>query len=333
MIYFSKVLMKGDVRMTQSFSNREQLTQLAQDYYLAGLSITELSDKYQKSRYLITKALDEARENGIVSIKINTSVERNYQLETAIKKRFNIPFVAVVKDSNAGDRDYNSILECAAEHIQSLIRDSHIVGMTWGSTIYSVIGHFKNTLRDDLTFTQFIGENMKYNSEAGSRRMVECAASHYEAKYMTIPLPLYIVSNEARQLLPEEPAVKMTFAAARRMDMLFCGLGTIDSINSIQTWKNAREQIFPEVDPEKIAGMLYARPYDINGNFLTKKNDTVAGLSLEEILTTPRRVGVVRSKFKTNAALGALRGEMLTDIVMSEGIAQRILIADDETKN
>lgn len=319
--------------MTQSFSSREQLTQIAQDYYLGNLSVTELSEKYNKSRYLITKALDEARENGIVSIKINTAIERNYQLETELKKRFDIPFVAVVKDSDAGDRDYESILECAAEHIQSLIKESHTVGMTWGSTIYSVITHFKNNLRDDLTFTQFIGENMKYNSEAGSKRMVERAASYYEAKYMTLPLPLYVINQTARQLLPDEPAVKMTFAAARRMDMLFCGLGTIDSINSISTWKNARDQILPSIKTENIAGMLYARPYDINGNFLIGDQDPAVGLNLEEILTTPRRVGVVRSKFKTNAALGALRGKMLTDIIMSEGIAQRILIADDETKN
>ncbi|KAF0373244.1 sugar-binding transcriptional regulator [Pediococcus acidilactici] len=317
--------------MPKSYSNRKRLTQIAHDYYLSDLSITELSKKYDESRYLITKALDEARTSGIVSIKINAPIERNYQLEEELKKRFNIPFVAVVKESDNGDEDYNNVLECAAERIQILIEKSHIVGMTWGSTVYSVIEHFKNTLRDDLTFTQFIGENMKYNSEAGSRRMVERAASHYEAKYLTLPLPLYIVDDTIREHLPEEPAIRTTLAAARRMDFLFCGLGTISSFNSISTWKSAKNKILPYVNAEDIAGMLYARPYDINGNFLTQTNDKTTGITIDEILTTPRRLGIVHSKFKTSAALGALRGNMLTDMVMSEGIAQRILITDDET--
>jgi DNA-binding transcriptional regulator LsrR (DeoR family) len=318
--------------MAKSYSNRKKLTQIAQDYYLSNLSVTELSDKYKQSRYLITKALDEARKAGIVSIKINAPIARNFQLEEEFKRRFDIPFVSIVKDSDNGDKDYNNILECAAERIQLLIENSHIVGMTWGSTIYSVIEHFKNTLRDDLTFTQFIGENMKYNSEAGSRRMVERAASHYEANFLTLPLPLYIVNDTIRNLLPSEPAIRTTLAAARRMDFLFCGLGTISSFNSIQTWKSARNEILPSVNLNDIAGILYARPYDINGNFLTTEKDTTTGLSIEEILATPRRLGIVRSKFKTNAALGALRGKLLTDIVMSEGIAQRILLADEEFK-
>ena len=38
-----------------------QLADIARDFYLGQLTITQLSEKYQLSRYLITKALNEAR--------------------------------------------------------------------------------------------------------------------------------------------------------------------------------------------------------------------------------------------------------------------------------
>ncbi|XRF76906.1 hypothetical protein OGM84_11820 [Pediococcus acidilactici] len=91
---------------------------------------------------------------------------------------------------------------------------------------------------------------------------------------------LYIVDDTIREHLPEEPAIRTTLAAARRMDFLFCGLGTISSFNSISTWKSAKNKILPYVNAEDIAGMLYARPYDINGNFLTQTNDNLKSSSL-----------------------------------------------------
>lgn len=311
-------------------THRELLAQIAQDYYLSKLSITDLAQKYQLSRYLITKSLDEAMASGLVSIQINSPVARNYQLETEFKKRFGIPHIAILKDANNPTLDGNSIIEFAAEQLQMLIKRSHIIGVAWGSTVYNIIDHFRTELRDDLTFTQFMGENMKYNSAAGSTRMTERAASKFQAKYLTMPAPLYIESDAIRQLLPQEAALKQTFAAANRMDLLFCGLGTLSSIDSILQWRQNKSILFPGVKIDDIVGVLYGRPYDINGHFLIPESDKTFSVSLPAILATPRRIGVIKSKFKTNAALGALRGRMLTDLVMNESIAQRILEADNQ---
>lgn len=205
--------------------------------------------------------------------------------------------------------------------------------MAWGGTVYNIIEKFRSELRDDLTFTQFIGENMKYNSAAGSTRMTERAASKFQARYLTMPAPLYIESDVIRKLLPQEPALKKTFASARRMDLLFCGLGTLSSINSIPQWKQNRQSLFPLLKQNEVVGVLFGRPYDIDGNFINQKSDKTFGVDLQTILATPRRVGVIKSKFKTNAALGALRGNMLTDLITNESIAQRILLADGPGDN
>ncbi|AEB06685.1 transcriptional regulator, DeoR family [Coriobacterium glomerans PW2] len=316
--------------MMQPFSRRELLAHVAQDFYHGKHSIADLSSKYEMSRYLITKALDEALTTGVVTIQINAPVSRNYQLESALKRRFDIAHIAVVREIGDVDRDVNSILEYSAERIQMLIRKAHVIGLSWGSTVFSVIEHFADELREDLTFTQFMGENMKYHSKTGSKRMVELAAAHYEANYATLPAPLYVVSDLVRAALPEEPALRPTLALARRMDMLFCSLGTLDSLLAIPAWKSARAELFPAVESGEVAGMLFGRPYDINGVFLTAQKDTTVGLTLDEIMATPRRIGMVKSKFKTDATLGALRGGLLTELILTEGIARRVLVADDE---
>ncbi len=316
--------------MKKNITHEELLVHIAQDYYYNHLSISEVARKYQTSRYLITKYLQRALKNNVVTIQIHSPYARNFQLETKFKYLFKIPHIAILRTNNETNSTETNIVEYASQRLQLLIDQSHIIGVTWGNTLHEVIDHFNNELQEDLVFTQFMGENMKYNSQAGTTRMVENAASHFEAKYITLPAPLYIVNDKIRKLLPQEPAFKQVMSTASKMDLIFCGIGTVSSIDSIPTWHKFKKKIFPGVKTDQIAGMLFGRPYDINGNFLLPKKDTVMGITLNQILSTSRRFGVIKSKFKTYSALGALRGKLLTDIVMDEGIAQRILMANSE---
>lgn len=312
--------------MAKSVHYQEKLALIAQDYYLSQLTITEISDKYQLSRYLIKKYLDEALSSGLVTVQINSPVSRNLELELRFKKLFHIAHIYIVTNTSTPNDEEEKIVEYAAEQLQTLIHDSHVVGLAWGGTVYDVIANFQPEIREDLIFTQFMGENMKYHSSAGSRRLVEQAAQKFSTHYQTMVGPLYITQASLREALKQEPALRPTLAYTQRMDLIFMGLGTLASIDSIPTWKQNRSAIFPGVNPQDIAGILYGRPYDIQGHILNTKDDTVFGADLATIMAVPRRFAIVKSKFKTRATLGALRGGFLTDLVIDEAIANRILM-------
>ncbi len=310
--------------------HQELLANIAQDYYLSQLTITDLSKKYNLSRYLITKFLDEALSSGLVKISIASPITRNVELEVQFKKLFNIRNAFILKDSDTPNDDIENIIEYASEEVQDLIHQSHIVGVSWGDTVLSIISHFQAEVRDDITFTQFVGKNLKYNSLSGATPMVEKAAAKFGAQYLTMAAPLYVLSDSARESLKNEPALVPTFTAASRMDLLFTGIGTLASIDTISVWKQHRKEIFEGVDLDQITGMLFGRPYDINGSILNTQHDKVFGASIDSILATPHRVGIVKSKFKARALLGALRGQLLTDVITNEAVANRVLL---ELKN
>ena len=100
--------------------HQQLLGNLAQDYYLSKMAISDISKKYNLSRYLIMKYLDEAFSSGIVDISIHTDYDRNAQLERELSNSFDIKNVYVIKDpSNPLDRD-KIIANFAANQIQSL---------------------------------------------------------------------------------------------------------------------------------------------------------------------------------------------------------------------
>ena len=301
------------------------LGNLAQDYYFSKMPINKMVEKYSLSRYLILKYLDEALASGIVEITVHSDYERRVELEKQLKEQFDIEHLYVIQDpENLAKRD-DRIAAFAATQVQALIKQCKIVTLAWGETVFEVIDHFVKTERNDLRFVQFMGENMKYRSSTGSMRMVQRAASKYNAHYYTIPGPLYIINDKIRKGFIKEPSISRALDVAKKADLVLCGIGTIESFHSITLWDEHEDEIFPNVDLKQVAGMIFGRPYDINGNFLNPAADKTLSLPIEEIKAIPRRFGIVQGKSKYRATLGALRGGFFTDLVINEATAIRIL--------
>ncbi|WP_338208002.1 sugar-binding transcriptional regulator [Lactiplantibacillus paraxiangfangensis] len=309
-------------------NHRRLLIGISHDYYLSKINIAEISKKYQVSRYLISKYLDEAMATGLVKININTPIERNSELETEFKKQFSIDHIYIIKDADTTSDDERHVIEFSAEIIQHQILQSQVIGVAWGGTVLSVIDNFQTGTRNDLLFTQFMGDNLKTNAANGSTPLVQKAAAKFGAKYVTIPAPLYLFNDQAHQALAQEPAIVPAISNFDRMDMLFAGIGTLASIDSIPVWKQNRQQILGGANPEDVVGLLYGRPYDINGHVLNEHHDKLFGAKLATILKVPRRFAIVKSKFKSKALLGAIRGRLLTDIIIDEAVANRVLQED-----
>ncbi|MCJ2168119.1 MULTISPECIES: sugar-binding transcriptional regulator [Leuconostoc] len=305
---------------------RTILSQIAEDYYLNKLPFGDISKKYNISRYLVNKYLNEAVKVGIVKIEITENSNRNPQIENILRDKFKDINFYVVQDDINNITTSEHLANFAATYVDEVLQDNNkIVGLTWGETIYTMIDSLKNRPLERVKFTQFLGENMKYNSTAGSMRMVERAAKKVSGEFLTLPAPLYILNDSVRNGLYSEPSLQNTIAVADNMDALITGVGTILSLDSIPIWKQNLNAIFSTVNTQEIAGLIYGRPYDINGRFLNLEADKVLGLSIDQILKVPKRICLVRGKSKYKPVIGAIKGKLITDVIMTEGMAYKIL--------
>lgn len=302
------------------------LSQIAEDYYLNKLPFGDISKKYNISRYLVNKYLNEAVKVGIVKIEITENSNRNPQIEHILCDKFKDINFYVVQDDINNITTSEHLANFAATYVDEVLQGNNkIVGLTWGETIYTMIDSLKNRPLERVKFTQFLGENMKYNSTAGSMRMVERAAKKVSGEFLTLPAPLYILNDSVRNGLYSEPSLQNTIAVADNMDALITGVGTILSLDSIPIWKQNLNAIFSTVNTQEIAGLIYGRPYDINGRFLNLEADKVLGLRIDQILKVPKRICLVRGKSKYKPVIGAIKGKLITDVIMTEGMAYKIL--------
>lgn len=301
----------------------ETLAGIAHDYYLSKLNIADISQKYSLSRYLVSKALEEAQEKGIVQISIQQQTKRDSELERKFQQEFNLKEVFIIKNQDTTNQDNEVIVNYAAQQIQNYAKSAHNIGMSWGTLIFDIIKAFKNVDRKDLNFIQLAGQT--FNSSPRKKPLVQEAAARFEAKAYTLPAPLYAKNPQLLKEIKEEPFYQNLTSFYQNMDLIFAGVGTFQAIQVNQFFmKNYTPELFKDIDINKIAGLIFGHPYDINGNFFKQIDDHICSISMNDLMSTPIRFVIVKNRFKTDALLGALRSGVITHLVTSEGIAERV---------
>lgn len=141
--------------------HQDLLLSIAQDFYLNKLSVSDLSAKYNVSRYYISKYLDEVVENNLVTIHINTPFARNAKMERKMMTEFSLKNVYIMKEKPDSITNEDTLVSFTAKVMQDLIASAHVVGISWGAFLYRVLDAFSQSDQRNLVFTQFVDEASK----------------------------------------------------------------------------------------------------------------------------------------------------------------------------
>lgn len=302
----------------------EKLASIAHDFYLSKLNIAEISKKYDLSRYLITKALEDAETRGIVKIRITQGIKHNQVLEREFQKRFGLKESFILQSYDSKDETSQAVVSFAAKQIETYLKNAKVAGVSWGATVHSVIDDFTEEEFKHLYFIQLLGQAI--NSNRRKNPLAQEAAEKLHAHSLTLPSPLYVLNPKIIPVLKEEPYFKTIDKCYHNLDLLFTGLGTLQSFKVNHFLKeNYGSKLFKDIPEKNVAGMIMGRPYDINGNCFTSFEQHICGISMQDIQATPVRFCIVRNRFKSEALLGALRTGIITHLVTCDAIAQRVL--------
>lgn len=302
-----------------------QIAAIAHDFYLNNLNIEELSQKYELSRYLIDKALKDARSKQIVQITINEdNTRRHSELEYYFKQIFNLDEVYILRKGLTKTEDEENLTRFAATILQQLLKHATNVGLTWGTTSLDIINNFQHENRPDLTFVQLLG----ISTESGHRKnpLVQQAAYKFNANFLELPAPLYCVNPKTITYLKQEPMFTSLKNYYPNLDLVVTGLGTMQSIEENRNMSaQYSTTLFEQIDSSIVAGFIFGRPYTIYGNFFDSLEPYICGISLADIKKTPIKFVIEKNRFKADALLGALNTGLITHLVITEGIASRVL--------
>ncbi|HMQ52216.1 MAG TPA: sugar-binding transcriptional regulator [Anaerolineae bacterium] len=299
------------------------LAQVATMYYEREMTQSEIGKKLDLSRVKVYRLLKEAKAAGVVQIRISWPIERQTQLEQALKQLAGLKEVLVLKtDATNGSPLLPRLGQLGAQYLEQILQDGMTLAICMGSSTYEVINAVSPDLQAHVRVAQATGSIPLALHELDSSAIARQLAQKLGGEVLYLSSPLIADSVEAAAVLRNQTDIKRTLAAAAQADVALLGIGNLDPSKS-------RFVQGGFITSEKLADLMRDGAVgDMAGQIFTKSgepypgpyNQQVIGLSIDDLCRIPKVIAVAAGPQKAAAVLGALRT-----------CALKVLVTDDQT--
>ncbi len=304
------------------------LADVAEMYYLEEKNQAEIAKAIGVTRSMISRMLTEARESGIVEIRIQRPLQSDPELESALKEQFRLKDVFVVITSHrSGERLTRTLGSAGAQMLKRYLAAEKIMGLAWGTSISATVDAFEVTEPMPLKVVQLVGamgaHNMKYDGHDLVARITEKLGG--EAYYLNAP---YLCkSAEMAKSLLETNSIQETISVGKKADVALLGIGTTSPEHS--SFYLAGYITRRELDDLRKAGAIGdvgGLHFDMDGQPASDDfSERLVSIRRQDLLSIPVRLGVAGGEGKAKAILGALRSKYVNVLVIDSMTARRVL--------
>ena len=307
--------------------NREDLlTRVASLYYEYDYSQQQIGEMLKISRSNISRLLKEAKQKGLVEIRIHKRIATAPQIERELRERFALHQAMVVEQNEA---EYSERLasagQLAAWYIEEILRPNTILAIAWGTGVASAVDAFSIHPVMHIEVVQMLGSVGNVVSEIDGPDLARRLANKLGGQYHYLHAPLFVDSQSTRDTFLDQPMIQHTLNQARQAQIGIVGVGTVDPDSSsfLRAGHMTKQQLI-ELRAQGVVGETAGQYFDINGHDNFDINQRVIALSLAEMKNIPHVVAVACGLPKTRSILGALRSgnikALATDSITAEAI-------------
>jgi deoxyribonucleoside regulator len=304
------------------------LAQVAIWYYEEGLNQAAIAKRIQKSRSMVSRLLDQAREAGLVEVRVRYPLRTDTDLERQLCRDFGLANAYVL--ANPPD-DYQMLLrrlgELGARCLQESLRPGVTVGLSWGTAVYALVSAMPAVHVPDSAVVQLIGAVGHGDPMVDGTELGRWLAQKLGASFRFLSAPLLVKDESVAQALRRERINRETLAIAEQADVAIIGIGTPEpEFSSLVRAGYATEDEVRELIAAGVVGDIVAHQFDDEGRVLDiSANRRAINLDAESIRRIPQVIAVSGSVSKARAIAAALRGGFCTCLVTDARAAQAVL--------
>ena len=311
------------------------LSDIAELYYVDGLSQEEIAKEVNLSRPSISRLLIKARELGVVKIQIDHPIPTNAGYETELEKLMPIQSAHVL-DMGVTTEPHlvSSYGRLGAGVIQKTIKDGMVFGITWGTTVHTIVSELSPVSLPNAKIVQVLGGvGAPYYSIDGPEQ-VRQIGDLFSAQHYYLNAPIMVDTPEVASTLRNDHSIKEVLDLAKRSDIALIGIGSI--VPEISThfhsgylsYENLRQ-----LDKQGIVGSLCSYYYDIHGEhkYVPWCDDCTISITWNDIHNIPTVIGVGYGAGKGPAILGALRSGAIDILITDRPAAEEVIRLSKDT--
>ncbi len=313
-----EVVMSDDVRL---------LRKVAILYYKNDFTQHDIALRLGISRQSVGRALQRARELGIVHIEIDAGAAYEADLEASLEATFGLEeAIVVLPNADTDEAIKQAIGKGAAEFMQRRVRSGNVIGMAWSTTIYQLVQHMQPTDTENVTVVGLIGSSHGTSYPTHAEYILHRMAEMCRGTAMLLAVPAVVERAEIKASLLSDSRVGAIFDLARRSDIAVFGIGDLSPNSSPYKAGDVTEAMLLHLKANGAVGDVCGQFIDAAGvPFDPDLEERTIAVELSTLRTLKLSVAVAGGKHKVDAMIGALHGKYCNVLVTDQATAQLIL--------
>lgn len=315
--------------MDEIVRKEELIAKVAHMYYKQDMDLRKIGKVFNVSYATISRLLKKGRETGIIKVFINNPSDKLHDLELEIKNTFNIKevFAVNVQETDSSELIKNVVAIQAAEYLENVLKNSDFLGISWGSTIYSVVNNFKGKKRINVDLVQLNGNFTNIPIEFNSSDLVRRMKNMFMGSYYFINSDTIVDSKEIKEILMNSSSIKKTFLLHKSINIALLGIGYFNDKSISNLYKDyLRDSEIKELESFNVVGESHFIFFDINGKiFDSKIKERAICISKEDLFNIDNKIVVATGLEKTFAIIGAMRANLIDTLFIDSLTLENIV--------
>ncbi|QUL81196.1 sugar-binding domain-containing protein [Brevibacterium sp. SMBL_HHYL_HB1] len=295
-----------------------------------GLTHQEIATLFNLSRVKVTRLLAEARQAGIVEIRVHSDERPFFEVEKALADHFALKGVWVsppIETNINSDHSVDNRLlgVTGAEAMQMMLRRAKRVVMGFSAAVSASAGSLQEFAAPELEIFPLAGGRAGRASGSNPQELVTSVARATGGQSFQLPAPLIAADSRVYEALMNRAGCAAVLEEAAQADLLIVGVGVAHDVAPV-----FRQQV-SQSDLEEIAhsaavGDISARFFDAKGHALTEDLDRrVVGLTLDEMRRIPNRMAIAGGLAKVEAVRAVVSSGLVNYLVTDLACAEDLI--------
>ncbi|MDO4916101.1 MAG: sugar-binding transcriptional regulator [Rothia sp. (in: high G+C Gram-positive bacteria)] len=305
------------------------LLKVARMYYEEGATQAQIAKQVGYSRPTVSRLLTEAREEGVVHIRITHPLERSMSMEEALAHKFGLVGARIAEATDLASLTQN-VARCAADYLIETSLEDCTIAVSNGFAVNATIEAMPRMNWYASKVIQAIGsvnnEEVLVDASETCRRL----ASQLGGRHIALPAPLVVSSPEVAAALAQSTQVATILNSAARADVALVGIGTVADRKQGYIFDGYFEEETSQIlAREGAVGHICGHHFDADGrHILTPLCNRTIGITPAHLQRMPKVVGVAWGEHKLDAIRGALKGKLISVLVTNRDTAEALLASD-----
>ena len=299
-------------------------------YYLQDIKMEVIARHMNTSRSTVSRLIKRARETGLVEISLRPASSRAPGLGQKISTIFGIAtYVVPVPDSAEHVERLEQVALTAAKLLTTWFDSDMVMGIAWGTTLAAVSRHLTHKPTRGSAVVQLNGAaNTRTSGIEYASDLISSFGSAFDAAVHHFPVPAFFDFPETKAAMWRERSVRRVLDVQRRADIALVSVGAVAGAvpSHVYAAGYLDDEDVRTLHSEGVVGDVCTVFLRADGSFRdVALNARATGPTPDELNRVPRRVCAVAGDNKVGPLLAALRSGVVTDLVVDELTATRLL--------